>query len=133
MTPSTLNEPITENDFITAGAFAVGMEESQRAATAGWTPEEQALVDNAIATVAQHHAQFTADQIWNVLPPGFPVTKGLAARLRVAARHGLIRNSGQVTIATRGGRHDHAQRLSIWQSLALGIAPATHSPRLTTS
>ena len=93
-----------------------GMAGSQQAADAKWTVSQQAQVDDAIRRAARTYATFTADQIWRLLPDGFPVTKGLAARLTAAARAGLISNTGQTAIANRGGSHDHAQRLSVWAS-----------------
>jgi hypothetical protein len=51
------------------------------------------------------------------LGASFPVTKGMTARLMVAERRGVIKNTGEITYAKRGGQHDHAQRLTIWQSL----------------
>jgi hypothetical protein len=41
----------------------------------------------------------------------------MTARLLVAQRNGVIKNTGEITFAERGGEHDHAQRLTIWQSL----------------
>ena len=41
----------------------------------------------------------------------------MTARLLVAQREGVIKNSGEITFAERGGVHDHAQRLTVWQSL----------------
>jgi hypothetical protein len=97
--------------------FERAVTESQRSADAKWTTSQQTQVDQAIRKAATQHSTFTADQIWRLLPAGFPVTKGLAARLVAAARSGLIRNTGQTAIANRGGQHDHAQRLAVWASL----------------
>lgn len=79
-----------------------------------WTPEEVARVDAAIRTAAATGREFTADDVWELLP-GLLVTKGLAGRLMAAANAGLIRNTGKTAQARRGGEHDHAQRLSVWQ------------------
>lgn len=97
----------------------VGMAASQRSADAKWTVSQQKQVDDAIRRAARTYPTFTADQIWRLLPDGFPVTKGLAARLTAAARAGVIRNTGMTAIAQRGGLHDHAQRLSVWASSLL--------------
>jgi hypothetical protein len=74
-------------------------------------------VDAAIVKMARMKPRFTADEIWYELGASFPVTKGMTARLMVAERRGVIKNTGEITYAKRGGQHDHAQRLTIWQSL----------------
>jgi hypothetical protein len=94
----------------------VGMAMSQQAATRKWTPAEQDQVDWAIRHVARMLPEFTADDVWARLGRSFPVNKGMAARLNAAARAGLIRNTGRLTVADRGGTHDHAQRLTIWEA-----------------
>lgn len=93
------------------------MKASQASADAKWTPEQTAQVDAAIMSCRHFQPTFTADDVWRRLPADFPVTKGMAARLNVAARHGLIENTGQTTTSTRGGKHDHGQRLTVWRSL----------------
>lgn len=98
--------------------FAVGMQLSAKAAEK-WTPAQVAAVDDAIRWLAYFRPIFTADDVWNHLPDGFPVTKGLAARLNVAARAGLIRATDRTMKAARGGNHDHGQRLTVWQSLGV--------------
>lgn len=103
--------------YVRPDPFARAMNESQRSADARWSDAQQAQVDAAIHKAASSRELFTADQVWALLPADFPVTKGLAARLTAAARRGLIRNSGQTATANRGGRHDHAQRLTVWASL----------------
>jgi hypothetical protein len=95
----------------------IAMAESQVSANAKWTPQEQDRVDAAIRKMARMLPRFTADQVWYELGASFPVTKGMTARLLVAQRNGVIRNTGETTFAERGGKHDHAQRLTIWQSL----------------
>ena len=95
----------------------IAMAESQASANAKWTPQEQDRVDAAIRKMARMLPRFTADQVWYELGASFPVTKGMTARLLVAQRNGVIRNTGETTFAERGGKHDHAQRLTIWQSL----------------
>ena len=95
----------------------VAMAASQASATAKWTPSQQNQVDVAIRKMARMMPEFTADQVWYELGATFPVTKGMTARLLVAQRAGVIKNSGQITYAERGGVHDHAQRLTVWQSL----------------
>lgn len=85
-------------------------------AASRWTLHQRTLVDHAIAAVAARLDRFTADDVWAELDGAVPVTKGLTARLLVAARAGLISNTGETTIAARGGAHDHAQRLTVWAS-----------------
>jgi hypothetical protein len=96
--------------------FSLGMELSARAA-AKWSSDELAAVDDAIRSCAYFLPTFTADDVWRRLPDGFPVTKGLAARLNVAARAGLIVATDRTRKSSRGGAHDHGQRLTIWRSL----------------
>lgn len=103
--------------YVRPDPYARAIAESQRSADARWTPAQQVQVDAAIRTAATRFELFTADQVWQLLPADFPITKGLAARLNCAARAGVIRNSGQTAIANRGGKHDHAQRLTVWASL----------------
>jgi len=98
----------------TVTPFEVAMRISQTVANVKWTADQQRAVDDAIAVVALAKGRFTADDIWSQLGPSFPVTKGLAARLNVAARRKLIYNTGTVAHAKRGGLHDHAQRLTVW-------------------
>ena len=95
----------------------VAITQSQASATAKWSIDEQTQVDTAIIKMARMKPSFTADEIWYELGPTFTVSKGMTARLMVAQRRGVIKNSGQITYANRGGVHDHAQRLTIWQSL----------------
>jgi hypothetical protein len=97
-----------------ASPFYTGMGASQSSAHSKWSPFQQRQVDAAINVVATRLGVFTADDVWAHLGEGFPVTKGLAARLNVAARRGLIRNTGNLAFAGRGGAHDHAQRLTVW-------------------
>jgi len=94
--------------------FRVAMALSQEAANRKWTLAEQAIVDQAICHVARMMPEFTADDVWARLGRSFPVNKGMAARLNMAARLGTIRNTGKIGFADRGGDHDHAQRLTIW-------------------
>ena len=97
--------------------FEVGIEKSQQAADAKWTPEQIAQVDRAIELCAHFQPTFTADDVWRRLPSDFPVTKGMAARLIAATRKGICENTGQTTTSNRGGSHDHGQRLTVWRSL----------------
>ena len=97
--------------------IAVAIAKSQASANAKWSPEQQTQVDAAIVKMARMKPRFTADEVWYELGASFPVTKGMTARLMVAERRGVIKNSGEITWAERGGKHDHAQRLTIWQSL----------------
>ena len=86
------------------------------AAARAWSPEQAARVDEAIAACARSGRDFSADDVWRAAP-GVPVTKGLAARLITAARRRVIENTGRLTTATRGGKHDHAQRLVVWRGV----------------
>ena len=95
----------------------IAMAESQASANAKWTPEQQDRVDAAIRKMARMLPRLTADQVWYELGATFPVTQGMTARLLVAQRQGVIKNTGEIAYAKRGGEHDHAQRLTIWQSL----------------
>ena len=94
--------------------YYTGIAASQSSAEAKWSPYQQRQVDAAIKAVATRLGVFNADDIWAELGNDFPVTKGLAARLNVAVRAGLIRNTGALAFAGRGGAHDHAQRLTVW-------------------
>jgi hypothetical protein len=104
-------------DVSTPSGFQKGMTESARSAEAKWTPDQIAQVDRAIELCHHFQPEFTADDIWARLPKDFPVTKGLASRLNVAARKGLIQATDRTRKASRGGDHDHGQRLTIWRSL----------------
>jgi hypothetical protein len=97
--------------------FELGMQESTKAAVNKWTPQQIATVDTAIQLCRRDLEIFTADDIYVRLPEGFPVTKGLASRLNVAARRGEILATDRTRKSTRGGDHDHGQRLTIWRSL----------------
>lgn len=95
---------------------AVLMAKGTARAASCWTLEEIKAVDAAIDTVALLKEEFTADDVWEVLGPDFPVTKGLAGRLRSAVSRGMIRGTGKTAIARRGGSHDHGQRFNVWAS-----------------
>lgn len=97
--------------------FERGMAESAKAARK-WTDVEMTAVDEAIRSCAQFQPEFTADDIWTRLPQGFPVTKGLAARLNKAANAGLILATDRTRKSTRTDSHGHGQRLTVWRSLA---------------
>lgn len=88
----------------------------KRSADAGqkWTKQQVELVDYAIVLTARREDEFTADDVWRNLPADFPVTKGMAARLMVAARRGRIYSTGRYAKSNRGGAHDHGQRLTVW-------------------
>lgn len=96
--------------------LADGLDASATAA-GRWTHDETQLVDKAIRACAHFLPEFTADDVWDRLPAGFPVTKGLASRLNAASRAGIIQATDRVRKASRGGTHDHGQRLTIWRSL----------------
>ena len=98
------------------GAFDRGMEGSELAA-GKWTPAQQAAVSKAIWQVAADLYEFTADNIWEILGPDFPVTKGLAGRLNAARHAGLIEPTGQVVMSQRDGAHGHSQRLAVWRAI----------------
>lgn len=95
--------------------FDAGMAGSALASDHRWTPLEAMAVDRAIERVADRQALFTADDVWKILGPDFPVTKGMGARLNAARRRGVIAPTGQVTHSQRTGDHGHAQRLAIWR------------------
>lgn len=80
-----------------------------------WTAEEAQLIDDAIMRAALELDEFTADDVWE-RADGVRVTKGLAGRLNAAQHRGVIRSTGRVTFAQRGGKHDHRQRLAVWAS-----------------
>lgn len=94
--------------------FDYGIERSADSAQK-WTKEQIELVDYTIILVARRENEFTADDVWRQLPPGFPVTKGMASRLMVAARRGRIVQTGEYAKSSRGGAHDHGQRLTVWK------------------
>ena len=109
--------------------FATGIAKSEAAAESKWTSEQIAQVDAAITHVARMKPQFTADDIWLRLGPDFPVNKGMAARLNVAVRRGLIENTGTTSFSKRGGTHCHNQRLTVWRSRTGGLTTMTASQK----
>jgi hypothetical protein len=100
--------PRTPEDRALEGSMRAGLK---------WTPEQVAAVDAAIAGCVTFLPFWTADDIWQRLPKDFPVTKGLAARLNAAAKRGLCQATDRTRKSSRGGDHDHGQRLTIWRSL----------------
>jgi hypothetical protein len=46
--------------------------------------------------MARMKPRFTADEVWYELGASFPVTKGMTARLMVAERRGVIKNTGEI-------------------------------------
>ena len=102
-----------------AKPFVAAMQISTRVGNFKWTGEQQRQVDAAIMNVARTKGMFTADDIWQELGATFPVTKGLAGRLNAAVRQNIIRNTGTVSHAKRGGLHDHAQRLTVWAAYGI--------------
>lgn len=101
--------------------FDRALEGTLRAA-AKWTPDEVKKVDEAIRLVADEWRlatppEFTADDVWDELGAGFPVTKGLTGRLIAARNAGLIASTGRTIISTRQGEHGHGQRLTVWRAL----------------
>ena len=99
-----------------AEGFAAGVEASGRSAGV-WTQEEKDLVFEAIRKVAIEHEEFTTDQVWEELGGRVPITKGMTSMLMLASRRGILDSTGKTTTSTRGGQHDHGQRLTIWYSL----------------
>lgn len=81
-----------------------------------WTAEQIAAVDEAIRLCVKFCPTFTADDIWARLPKTFPVTKGLAGRLKAASTAGLCHATNETRKSSRGGEHDHGQRLVVWRS-----------------
>jgi hypothetical protein len=98
--------------------FEYGIKRSADSA-AKWTAEQIRIVDHAILLTARREEEFTADDVWRNLPAGFPVTKGMAARLMAAARRGKIFSTGYYAKSNRGGAHDHGQRLTVWRRSGL--------------
>lgn len=99
-----------------AEPFRRGIEISDRVAERKWTDRERAQVDGAIERVAKARELFTADAVWALLGPDFPVTKGIAACLMAARRTGLIEPTDKVVFSARDGVHGHGQRLTVWRS-----------------
>lgn len=112
VTPATR---VAASDPAPAG-FTKGLQESERAARR-WTEKEKSLVMEAITRVARREDEFTSDAIWAELDARVPVTKGLTAMLMLADRRGILMSTGKTAISTRGGEHDHGQRLTVWCSL----------------
>jgi hypothetical protein len=99
-----------------------------------WTREEAARVEEAIRTVAARwkgiyrgvseqrpHSEptgcFTTADVWAELGEGFPVTKGIAAKMTAAARAGVIENTGRHAYNDHPDRaHAHGQRLTVWRA-----------------
>lgn len=81
-----------------------------------WSDEQIRAVDEAIELCVKFCPTFTADDIWARLPRTFPVTKGLAGRLKAAAGRGICHATNETRKSTRGGEHDHGQRLVVWRS-----------------
>lgn len=103
--------------------FDRGMEGSEQAALR-WTLDQVLAVDKAIRVVAERKQSFTADDVWAELGDEFPVTKGLSGRLKAAKNRGVLASTGDTAIASRGGSHDHGQRLAVWRSLVFRATEA---------
>jgi hypothetical protein len=97
--------------------FIQGMIASQSSADARWTRIEQNQVDAAIAHVAKTKGIFTADDVWQHLGATSLSPKVWLDGLTQHLRRGIIRNTGELAYANRGGAHDHAQRLSVWAGI----------------
>jgi len=94
-----------------------GAEGAERAAQS-WTAAQRLLVESAITEVAERHAEFTADQVWSVLGDRVPMTSGMAAMFKAAARAGLIEATDRYADSERErGDHDQGRRLRVWKSL----------------
>jgi hypothetical protein len=99
--------------------IAMGFSESERTANR-WSEDQKQLVLNAIIAVAKENEEFTTDLVWQYLNGAVPVTKGMTAMLRSASRKGILDSTGKTEVSSRGGEHDHGQRLTIWYSLIKG-------------
>ncbi len=99
------------------GRAAAGLAASDAAGRAGWSEAELAEVKRAILAVADRLDEFTVDDVYLELGPGFPVTKGIAGRLQAARNAGVIEATGSVAFSQREGEHGHGQRIGIWRSL----------------
>jgi uncharacterized protein (DUF1684 family) len=97
--------------------FVAGLYGSIISANHKWTDREKIDVDLAIKRAAHLMPEFTTDDVWRILGPLFPVSKGMASRLNLAVNRGIITNTGRISYANRGGDHDHAQRLTIWAAV----------------
>jgi hypothetical protein len=100
----------------TVEGIAKGFAESERAA-GRWDEDQKRLVMDAIRVVARSNDEFTTDAIWEQLAGTVPVTKGMTAMLRRASKEGILDSTGKTKISSRGGEHDHGQRLTVWYSL----------------
>ena len=96
--------------------IARGFAESARAA-GRWDEDQKKAVLDAIIAVAKREDEFTTDAIWRELHGSVPVTKGMTALLRHAVKQGILDSTGKTEISSRGGEHDHGQRLTVWYSL----------------
>lgn len=116
-------------DFVSPSTAVERGQEGTARAARRWTPEESARVERAIADVAARTADtFTTADVWAELGEGFPVTKGIAAKMGAAVRAGIIVNTGRTKFHDHPRHaHAHGQRLALWR------ATATHrSSRSTT-
>jgi hypothetical protein len=94
-----------------------GAEGAERAAQS-WTPVQRLLVESAITEVAEQHAEFTTDQVWSVLGDRVPMTSGMSAMCKAAARKGLIEATDRYADSERErADHDQGRRLRVWKSL----------------
>jgi hypothetical protein len=100
----------------TQEGFPAAVEASERSADT-WDEEQRKLVFDAIVSVATRQDEFTTDEVWAELAARVPVTKGMTAMLMTAVRRDVIGNTGKTTTSSRGGEHDHGQRLAVWYSL----------------
>jgi hypothetical protein len=94
--------------------------EGSEAAARTWTEAEKRMVREALHAVCQDHAgggEFTTDAVWERLGASVPVTKGITSVLSYGKHHRWLDSTGKTEISTRGGKHDHAQRLTVWYSL----------------
>jgi hypothetical protein len=79
----------------------------------------------AISKAAKSYPEFTSDEVWRILREigttslGHPNAMG--ATFLMAARQGIILNTGRVRKSIREGSNRRA--VAIWQSLILGSRP----------
>ena len=108
--------PADHGPLFAPANLARGIEGSERAARK-WNEAERALVEAVVVKLCRTRWTFTASDVWDALGPAFPVTKGLTAVLIHAQRQGWCVATSRTVRCGRGGPHDHAQRLTVWQSL----------------
>ena len=91
-------------------------DEGQRRAAVKWSDQDVEDINEAIHNCALTYDAFTTNEMWPLIPH-VEVGKAIGGRLTAAQTKGWIENTGTTTLASRGGVHDHNQRLTIWRSL----------------